>query len=114
MLKGPFNLPLRARESFINSVFSLMNVPLSSPSYSCISKRAQTVDIKYRNPCSGPITHLVVAATGLKVYGEGEWKMRKHGKEKCRTWGKLHLAIDTRTHEVIAAEVSMVSVATLN
>jgi hypothetical protein len=71
-----------------------MNVPLSSPGYSCISKRAQTVDIKYRNPCRGPIAHLVVDAKGLKVYGEGEWKMRKHGKEKRRTWRKLHLAID--------------------
>jgi hypothetical protein len=38
MLKGLFNLPLRALEGFINSVFSLMNVPLSSPDYSCISK----------------------------------------------------------------------------
>jgi hypothetical protein len=37
--------------------------------------------------------------------------MRKHGKEKRRTWRKLHLAIDTRTHEVIAAEMSMVNVA---
>jgi hypothetical protein len=111
MLKGLFNLPLRALEGFINSVFSLMNVPLSSPGYSCISKRAQTVDIKYRNPCRGPIAHLVVDATGLKVYGEGEWKMRKHGKEKRRTWRKLHLAIDAQTHEVIAAEVSMVNVA---
>jgi hypothetical protein len=113
MLKGLFNLPLRALEGFINSVFSLMNVPLSSQGYSCISKLAQTVDIKYRNPCCGPIAHLVVDATGLKVYGEGEWKMRKHGKEKRRTWRKLHLAIDAQTYEVIAAEVSMVNVATL-
>jgi hypothetical protein len=111
MLKGLFNLPLRALEGFINSVFYLMNVPLSSPGYSCISKRAQTVEIKYRNPCRGPIAHLVVDATGLKVYGEGEWKMHKHGKEKRRTWRKLHLAMDARTHEVIAAEVSMVNVA---
>jgi hypothetical protein len=78
-----------------------------------ISKRAQTVEIKYRNPCGGPIAHLVVDATGLKFYCEGEWKMRKHGKEKRRTWRKLHLAIDAQTHEVIAAEVSMVNVVTL-
>lgn len=111
MLKGVFGLPLRALEGFINSIFQLMDVPLNSPGYSCISKRAQTVEIKYRNPCRGAITHLVVDATGLKVYGEGEWKMRKHGKEKRRTWRKLHLAIDAATHEVIAAEVSVVNVA---
>jgi hypothetical protein len=70
MLKGLFNLPFRALEYFINPLFYKINIPLSSSGYSCISKRVQTVDIKYRNPCRGPITHLVVDATGLKVYGE--------------------------------------------
>jgi len=111
MLKGLFNLPLRALEGFLNSVFSVMNVQLTSPGYSCISKRAKTVKINYRNPSRGAIAHLVVDATGLKMYGEGEWKMRKHGKEKRRTWRKLHLGIDTATHEVITAEVSLESVA---
>ncbi|WP_390904953.1 transposase [Vibrio fluvialis] len=32
-------------------------------------------------------------ATGLKVYGEGEWKVKKHSTdEKRRVWRKLHLA----------------------
>ncbi|MCV4677299.1 transposase, partial [Escherichia coli] len=48
---------------------------------------------------------------GLKVYGEGEWKIRKHGKEKRRVWRKLHLAVDATTHAVIAAEVSLETVA---
>ena len=110
MLKGIFGLSLRATEGFINSLFELMDLPLKSPDYSCISKRAKSVTVKYRNPSRGPIAHLVVDATGLKVYGEGEWKTRKHGKEKRRTWRKLHLAVDADTHEVIAAEVSLVNV----
>ncbi len=111
MLKGIFSLSLRATEGFINSLFKLMNVPLSSPDYSCISKRAKTVEVSYRNRCRGPVAHLVVDTTGLKVYGEGEWKTRKHGKEKRRTWRKLHLAVDAAIHEVVAAEVSLVNVA---
>ncbi|WP_028025108.1 IS5 family transposase [Enterovibrio calviensis] len=110
MIKGVFKLPLRALEGFINSLFMLMDVPLKSPSYSCISKRAKTVEVHYRSPSRGPIVHVVIDATGLKVYGEGEWKMRKHGKEKRRVWRKLHLAIDAATHETIAAEVSLDSV----
>ncbi|GJA11844.1 hypothetical protein KAM344_23620 [Aeromonas caviae] len=51
MLKAVFKLPLRALEGFINSLFKLMKVPLQSPDYSCISKRAKTVEIKYRLPC---------------------------------------------------------------
>jgi len=23
---------------------------------------------------------------GVKIYGEGEWKIRKHGQPKRRTW----------------------------
>lgn len=88
-----------------------MDVQLTTPGYSCISKRANTVKVNYRNPSRGAMSHLVVDGTGLKVYGEGEWKMRKHGKEKRRTWRKLHLAIDADTHKIIAAEVSLESVA---
>lgn len=103
MLKGRLNLPLRALEGFLNSVFSLMSVQVTSPGYSC--------KIHYRNPNRGAIAHLVVDDTGLKVYGEGECKIRKHGKEKRHAWRKLHLAIDAATHEVIAAEVCLESVA---
>ena len=67
MLKAVFKLPLRALEGFINSLFKLMKVPLQSPDYSCISKRAKTVEIKYRIPSYGPVAHLVIDATGLKA-----------------------------------------------
>jgi transposase len=46
--------------------------------------------------------HVLVDATGLKVYGEGEWKVRLHGYQKRRTWRKLHLAVDEATAEVVA------------
>jgi hypothetical protein len=42
----------------------------------------------------------------MKVYGEGEWKMRLHGKEKRRTWRKLHLMIDHTTHEVVSLSMT--------
>ncbi|WP_029807891.1 IS5/IS1182 family transposase, partial [Vibrio parahaemolyticus] len=46
-----------------------------------------------------------------KVYGEGEWKVKKHGTDgKHRVWRKLHLAVDTSTHEVVAAEPSLSNV----
>lgn len=107
MIKGIFKLPLRALQGFLDSIFVLMDVPLKSPSYSCISKRAKRVEVQYRLPSRGSVAYVVIDATGLKVFGEGEWKMRKHGKEKRRSWRKLHLAIDASTHEVISAVVSL-------
>ncbi|WP_175743852.1 IS5 family transposase, partial [Burkholderia ambifaria] len=47
--------------------------------------------------------HLVVDSTGVKVYGEGEWKVRQHGYSKRRTWRKVHLALDTNTGQVRGA-----------
>ena len=50
--------------------------------------------------------HVVVDSTGIKIYGEGEWKTRQHGVSKRRTWRKLHLAIDESTGEILEAEVT--------
>lgn len=37
-----------------------------------------------------------------------EWKVKKCGTNgKCRVWSKLHLAVDTYTHEIIAAELTL-------
>ncbi len=110
MVKRLFNLSLRAVQGFMNSVFSLMKVPLTCPNYSSISKRAKTVDISIKMPARGEIRHLAIDATGLKVFGEGEWKMKKHGKEQRRVWRKLHLAVDADTHQIICAELSLSTV----
>ena len=104
-----YKLSLRSTEGFLNSLFNLMNVPLKSPDYSSVSKRARTVKVKIPRP-SGPVAHVVFDATGLKVFGEGEWKVRKHGQEKRRTWRKLHLGVDVESQQVVCEEVSLVNV----
>jgi hypothetical protein len=50
--------------------------------------------------------HVVVDAAGVKVYGEGEWKVRCHGGSKPRTWRKLHVGVDAATGEIVAAAVT--------
>ena len=110
MLKGIFSLTLRATQGLLDSLFELMNVPLCAPDYSCVSKRARTVTVAYRQPPKGGITDLVIDSTGLKVFGEGEWKVRKHGAEKRRVWRKLHLVVDPATHDIVAAEISLENV----
>ncbi|KAF1014387.1 MAG: IS5 family transposase ISBam3 [Burkholderia gladioli] len=47
--------------------------------------------------------HLIVDSTGLKAYGEGQWKVRQHGYSKRRTWRKVHLALNANTGQVHAA-----------
>ncbi|TQP59670.1 IS5 family transposase [Vibrio cholerae] len=111
MVKRVFSMPLRALQGFIDSVFSLANVPILCPHYSCISRRAKQVEVSFKPKTRGAIQHLAIDATGLKVYGEGEWKVKKHGTDgKRRVWRKLHLAVDTSTHEIVAAELSLSTV----
>ena len=82
-----------------------MGVDLPVPDYTTLCRRAATVRITLPKKADGPL-HLVLDSTGLKVYGEGEWKVRQHGYSKRRTWLKLHLAVDPQTHEIQAAMVT--------
>ncbi|QZN94104.1 IS5 family transposase [Symbiopectobacterium purcellii] len=107
MMKRVFGLSLRALQGFVDSIFKLMGLPLRCPDYSLLSKRAKTVKISIKTPTRGEISHLVIDATGLKVFGEGEWKVRQHGAERRRVWRKLHLATDSVTHEIICADLSL-------
>ncbi|OGT31778.1 MAG: hypothetical protein A3E87_02230 [Gammaproteobacteria bacterium RIFCSPHIGHO2_12_FULL_35_23] len=55
-------------------------------------------------------TDLVIDSTGLKIFGEGEWKMRTHGKQKRRTWRKYHVSVNPATHEATAIELTQANV----
>jgi Transposase DDE domain len=100
-LRAVFRLPLRATQGLAGSVFGLMGLALDVPHYSTLSRRAATAAVTLPKTSEGPL-HLVIDSTGLKVYGEGEWKVRQHGASKRRTWRKLHLAVDAETHELQA------------
>ncbi|MEA5239112.1 IS5 family transposase, partial [Vibrio parahaemolyticus] len=103
--------PLRALQGFLDSVLKLANIPLVCPHYTCISRRAKEVEVSFKTKTRGTIQHLAIDATGLKVYGEGEWKVKKHGTDgKRRVWRKLHIAVNTNTHEIVAAELSLSNV----
>lgn len=107
MFKGIFRFSLRTTQGLLDSLFELMNVPMYTPDYTCVCKRTSTVKVAYRQPPKGNITDLVIDSTGLKVFGEGEWKVRQHGAKKRRVWHKLHLAVDPATHDIVAAEVTL-------
>jgi Transposase DDE domain len=104
-IRAVFHLPLRATQGMAQSVLELMGLELDVPHYSTLSRRAADLEVDLSRKSRGPL-HLVLDSTGLKVYGEGEWKVRKHGYSKRRTWRKLHLAIDADSHEIQAVMVT--------
>ena len=102
-LRAVFGLTLRQTQGFLCDLTRLMGLAIAVPHYSTFSRRAAALPApKLVRPAGGGPLHIAVDATGLKVYGEGEWKVRVHGKDKRRVWRKLHLAVDTRTGALVA------------
>jgi IS5 family transposase len=101
-LRAMYHLPLRGAEGFARSVFGLMGLSVPLPHYSTLSRRAGRLEIDLAAAPSGEGRVVLLDSTGLKVFGEGEWKVRQHGYSKRRTWRKLHVALDPRTQEVVA------------
>lgn len=106
MVKMLFKLPLRQTEGFVNSLFEMMRIALSSPDYTTLSRRLSSLEVKLPLRNLGGKLHLCIDSTGVKVYGEGEWKVRTHGWSKRRTWRKLHLAIDAETQQIVGVEAT--------
>jgi hypothetical protein len=97
-----FQLPYRQTEGLGKSLVELMQIELAIPDYTSLAKRAAKLGVSLDVAKRRGRIEVVVDSTGLKVFGEGEWKMRKHGKSKRRTWRKLHLAVNPDTHEIEA------------
>jgi hypothetical protein len=104
-LKAVFHLPLRATQGLTASILRLAQIALPVPDYSTLSRRSKTLRVPL--PLERrDARHLVIDSSGLKIYGEGEWKVRQHGWSKRRTWRKIHLGIDETTQEVVACVVT--------
>jgi len=106
MLKAVYGLPYRQTVGFGQSVLDLLNADVRVPDYTTLCKRS--ADLAVSLPTSNPAEpkHIVVDSTGLKIYGEGEWKVRQYGYSKRRTWRKLHLSVDESSQELQAVALT--------
>jgi hypothetical protein len=103
MLQAVYHLPLRQTEGLLISIFNLLLVSLPVPDFSTLSRRRKGVEVVLPGRKKDEPLHLVVDSTGIKIFGEGEWKVRQHGVSKRRTWRKLHIGVDEASGEIIAA-----------
>jgi hypothetical protein len=101
-IKYVFKLPYRGCRGFIKGYFKQMGLDLVVPCISQICKRSKVLGFNKIVSSKKKVTDISIDSTGLKVYGEGEWKVRKHGAGKRRTWMKLHIGTDVETQETVA------------
>jgi IS5 family transposase len=74
------------------------------PDFSTLCRRQKTVSIQIPFRRAGGELNLLVDSTGVKMRGEGEWQVRRHGASRRRQWRKVHLAMDAATGDIRAVE----------
>jgi len=107
MIKAVFRVALRALQGLMESILQILKLDLVCPHYSRFSRRAQKLPVPLRRLLKpGEKLHVVFDSTGVKVYGEGEWKVRRHGYSKRRTWRKIHVGMCVESGQVVVAATS--------
>lgn len=101
-----FRLPLRQTTGFVEFLFKSMGIYSSAPDYTTVSKRMAIIKVRYQKKMDKYIKNgdgivLLIDSSGFKVFGEGEWKVRKHGASKRRTWRETHVVINHETRDIM-------------
>lgn len=105
-LQEVYHLPLRSTQGLMLSIVQLLGLDLSVPDYTILCRRRKTLEVVLPRRKKNEPLHMVVDSTGIKIFGEGEWKVRQHGYTKRRSWRKLHIGADEATGEIVAAVVT--------
>jgi len=107
LIKAVFRTALRALQGFIGSLIKILGLDLVCPHYSVFSRRAKGLRIPLRRLLKpGEKLNVIFDSTGVKVFGEGEWKVRKHGYSKRRTWRKVHVGMCADSGQVVVSAMT--------
>jgi hypothetical protein len=101
-LRLVFRLALRQAEGFVSSVLRLLGLDLPVADHSTLSRRSRGFANRQSKVSPHGPFHLVIDSTGLKLFGQGEWDSKRHGRAR-RSWRKLHIAVDANTGEIVAS-----------
>ena len=104
-----FHLPYRQTEGIIKATIG-KSIPdyKQPPSYSQICRRTNKLDIDINSGIDGDDGDVVIIAadsTGIKVTNRGQW-MQDKWKTGKKGYLKIHVAVDVKTKEILALEVT--------
>lgn len=105
-LKAVYGLPYRQLIGLVLSIFALMKLALPVPHFTTVAARAALLGRHFKKISRQLPTDLVFDSSGFKIFGEGEWTVRQHGKQRRRRWKKFHIGICPQTHEIIVTEAT--------
>ncbi len=108
LLGKVYHQPLRQATGIIKSLLMLTgHEGYAVPNYTTLCRRQSALPVEVSKALTGnKKIDIAVDSTGLKVYGEGEWKVRRYGVSKRRTWRKSHIGIDVATQEIVSVALT--------
>jgi hypothetical protein len=103
-----YRLRLRQSRGFVSILFLLIGkVHFIVPDYTPLFRQQKSLPVAIQKRFEwGENLEIAIDSTGLKVYGEWEWKVCKHGWSKHRTCRKLHVCIDLVSQEILSVELT--------
>ena len=101
-----FVLGMRQAAGVAGNLLKLAQLDWNAPGHSTLSRSQKTLSVAITARPRQVGLHLLVDSTGVKMMGEGEWKIKKHGVDNWRQWRRVHLSMDAQTQEIRAIEVT--------
>ncbi|MGS1460410.1 transposase [Klebsiella pneumoniae] len=99
VIKDVFRLTLRGAGFLSIPFFAMMVLLRARITPVSVSGQSRLMSVSTTST-RGEIAHLVIDSTGLKVFGEGEWKVSKAWQKSAVVSG-VGTAVDSNTHEVV-------------
>ena len=98
-----YKLAYRQTEGFLHSIASLLRLCIEIPDYSTLCRRSRLLrkKLRIRKAASNQPIHLMIDSTGLRIH---VGTTRKPPKQ--RAWRKLHIAVDRKTGNIVASELT--------
>jgi hypothetical protein len=104
-IRTSFRLPYRQTEGIINVTGKCL-LP-ANPSYGHICKRINKLNINIkRGKMDDDDLVIAVDITGIKVTNRGQWLDEKWNVQNRNGYLKIHVAVDIKTKEILALEVT--------
>ena len=100
-----FHLPYRQTEGFVGALSRYME-GLKTPDYTTLNRRLNRLHVDLGLEDIQPDTPITLAvdASGIKVANSGDWI--RHVWKKRKGYLKIHVAVDVKSGEIVAMEVT--------
>lgn len=102
-IRYSFHLPYRQTEGIIKATGKRLP---SNPSYGHICKRINKLNIDIKREKIVDDLIITIDSTGIKVTNRGQWMSDKWHKQNKKGYLKIHVAVDIKTKEILALEVT--------